>query len=98
MRNVFTRTGAGPEDGQPDADDAVNRPPATPAAEPGAERPGRGRLSVVLAGVGAFLLVAGLLLRFYAAPQLIAAPTSVEEIDLAIENEIHRVSGSTPSS
>jgi hypothetical protein len=84
VRNVFTRTGAGPETGDPDADDAVNRPPPTPAAEPGSERAGRGRLRVVLAGVGAFLLVAGLLLRFYAAPQLIAAPTSVYEQDVLV--------------
>ncbi len=83
MRNVFTRTSAGPEADDPDADDAVNRPP-TPAAEPGTERAGRGRLRVVLAGVGAFLLVAGVLLRFYAAPQLIAAPTSVYEQDVLV--------------
>ena len=84
MRNVFTRTGAGPETGDPDADDAVNRPPPAPMDEPGTERAGRGRLRVVLAGVGAFLLVAGLLLRFYAAPQLIAAPTSVYEQDVLV--------------
>jgi Porin PorA len=84
VRNVFTRTGAGPEAGHPDADDTVNRPPPTPAAEPGTERAGHGRLHVVLAGVGAFLLVAGLLLRFYAAPQLIAAPTSVYEQDVLV--------------
>jgi Porin PorA len=84
VRNVFTRTGAGPEAGQPDADDPVNGPPPSPAAGPGTERAGRGRLRVVLAGVGAFLLVAGLLLRFYAAPQLIAAPTSVYEQDVLV--------------
>jgi hypothetical protein len=83
VRNVFTRTGAGPDDDHPDADDAVNRLPP-PAAEPGTERAGRGRLRVVLAGVGAFLLVAGLLLRFYAAPQLIAAPVSVYEQDVLV--------------
>ena len=84
MRNVFTRTGAGPETGDPDADDAVNPPRPAPAGEPGTERAGRGRLRVVLAGVGAFLLVAGLLLRFYAAPQLVAAPTSVYEQDVLV--------------
>jgi hypothetical protein len=84
VRNVFTRTGAGPETGDPDADDAVNPPPPAPAGEPGTERAGRGRLRVVLAGVGAFLLVAGLLLRFYAAPQLVAAPTSVYEQDVLV--------------
>jgi len=84
VRNVFTRTGAGPEADQPDADDPVNGPPPSAAAEPGTERAGRGRLSVVLAGVGAFLLVAGLLLRFYAAPQLVAAPTGVYEQDVLV--------------
>jgi hypothetical protein len=84
VRNVFTRTGAGPETGDPDADDAVNQPPPAPMDEPGTERAGRGRLRVVLAGVGAFLLVAGLLLRFYAAPQLVAAPTSVYEQDVLV--------------
>ena len=39
---------------------------------------------MVLAGVGAFLLVAGLLLRFYAAPQLVAAPTGVYEQDVLV--------------
>lgn len=84
VRNVFTRTGAGPEADQPDADDPVNGPPPSAAAEPGTERAGHGRLSVVLAGVGAFLLVAGLLLRFYAAPQLVAAPTGVYEQDVLV--------------
>lgn len=84
VRNVFTRTGAGPEADQPDADDPVSGPPPSAAAEPGTERAGRGRLSVVLAGVGAFLLVAGLLLRFYAAPQLVAAPTGVYEQDVLV--------------
>ena len=84
VRNVFTRTGAGPEADEPDAGDPVSGPPPSPAAEPGTERAGRGRLSVVLAGVGAFLLVAGLLLRFYAAPQLVAAPTGVYEQDVLV--------------
>ena len=35
---------------------------------------GRGLLRPVVAGLGAFLMVFGLLLRFYAAPRLIAAP------------------------
>jgi hypothetical protein len=84
VRNVFTRTGAGPEPGRPDADDAVNGPAPSRAAEPGTERAGCGRLRVVLAGVGVFLLVAGLLLRFYAAPQLVAAPTAVYEQDVLV--------------
>jgi hypothetical protein len=33
-----------------------------------------GRIRVTLVGLGAFLIIAGLLLRFYAAPRLIAAP------------------------
>jgi Porin PorA len=84
MRNVFTRTGAGTGDGDPDTDGTVNDAPPPARAEPGTERAGRGRLRVVLAGVGAFLLVAGLLLRFYAAPQLIAAPTAVYEQDVLV--------------
>src|SRR5690349_5068242 len=35
-----------------------------------------GRIRPVLAGLGAFLITSGLLLRFYAAPRLIAAPVS----------------------
>ena len=88
VRNVFTRTGAGTgaddRDQDGPVDDAVDGPPPPAPAEPGTERAGRGRLRVVLAGVGAFLLVAGLLLRFYAAPQLIAAPIAVYEQDVLV--------------
>jgi hypothetical protein len=38
---------------------------------------GRGRIRPILAGLGIFLLTAGLLLRFYAAPRLVVAPTSI---------------------
>jgi hypothetical protein len=49
-----------------------------PLASPGTAGRGNGgllaRLRRVLAGLGAFLVTGGLLLRFYAAPRLIAAP------------------------
>jgi hypothetical protein len=83
VRNVFTRTGAGTDAGHADADGTQNGSPPPPA-EPLTERQGRGRLRVVLAGVGAFLLVTAVLLRFYAAPQLIAAPTDVYEQDVLV--------------
>ena len=38
---------------------------------------GGGRIRPVLAGLGAFLMTFGLLLRFYAAPRLIAAPAGI---------------------
>lgn len=56
---------------------------ASPEAPAQERRPARGRLTLpagagrlrpALAGLGAFLVVTGLLLRFYAAPRLIAAP------------------------
>ncbi|HEX3750789.1 MAG TPA: DUF3068 domain-containing protein [Streptosporangiaceae bacterium] len=81
VRNVFTRSGAG-TDGDDREDGAVDGPPPSASAEPGTRR--RGRLHVVLAGAGAFLLVAGLLLRFYAAPQLIAAPVDIYEQDILV--------------
>ena len=83
VRNVFARTGAGPS-GRTDADGTVNGPsPALPATT-GTERQGRGRLRVALAGVGVFLLVVAALLRFYAAPRLIAAPADVYETDILV--------------
>ncbi len=97
VRNVFTRTGTaagagdtGPDDADPDdtgpddtgPDDTVDSPP--PPSEPGPEHQGRGRLRLVLAGVGAFLLVTAVLLRFYAAPRLIAAPVDVYEQDMLV--------------
>jgi hypothetical protein len=78
VRNVFTRSGAG-TDG--DEDGPVEGPPPSPGPGP-AQR--RGRRHVLLAGAGAFLLVAGLLLRFYAAPQLIAAPVDIYEQDTLV--------------
>jgi hypothetical protein len=84
VRNVFTRTGtaAGAGDADPDDDTVDSLPP--PPSEPGTEHRGRGRLRLVLAGVGAFLLVTAVLLRFYAAPRLIAAPTGVYEQDMLV--------------
>src|ERR1700744_461321 len=87
VRNVFTRSGAGTdhdEDGP--IDGAAEGPPSPgPSRSPGPGRGRRrGRLHVVLAGAGAFLLVAGLLLRFYAAPQLIAAPVDLYEQDTLV--------------
>jgi hypothetical protein len=85
VRNVFTRPGAGARPGAAtradDPDEAAARPPAEPPpeAEPRTERPGRARWQLVLAGVGAFLLVTGALLRFYAAPRLIVAPDDTYE-------------------
>ena len=84
VRNVFTRSGAGTdrdEDGP--IDGAAEGPPPSRSPGPGRGRR-RGRLHVVLAGAGAFLLVAGLLLRFYAAPQLIAAPVDLYEQDTLV--------------
>lgn len=84
VRNVFTRTGAGSSADDRDEDGAVDGPPPSASAEPEPGRQSPGRRHVVLAGVGAFLLVAGLLLRFYAAPQLIAAPVDVYEQDTLV--------------
>lgn len=42
---------------------------------------GKGLGRLVLAGVGAFLAATGLLLRFYAAPRLIAAPADLYQTD-----------------
>jgi hypothetical protein len=85
VRNVFARTGAGPSGAGPtDADGPVNGPPPAPPAAIGTERQGHGRLRVVLAGIGVFLLVVAALLRFYAAPRLIAAPADVYETDTLV--------------
>ena len=56
----------------------IARPARAAPGEPG-RRPGKIRLA--LAGAGAFLLVMGLLLRFYAAPRLIAAPVNLDQTD-----------------
>jgi hypothetical protein len=53
--------------------------PAAPATRAKPRGPGWGRL--VLAGTGAFLAASGLLLRFYAAPRLIAAPADLYQTD-----------------
>ncbi len=45
---------------------------------------GKGPGRLVLAGVGAFLVAAGLLLRFYAAPRLIAAPADLYQTDTLV--------------
>ena len=81
VRNVFARAGAGHGADRADADGTLNGPPP---AEPGTERQGRGRVHVVLLGVGAFLVVVAALLRFYAAPRLIAAPADVYETDTLV--------------
>ena len=94
VRNVFARAGAGTgaeradadraEPGQTEPDGPLNGPPPEPPARVATERQERGRLSVVLLGLGAFLVVVAALLRFYAAPQLIAAPNDVYEIDTLV--------------
>ncbi len=50
--------------------------PGTPAGRRRGPPAGRGRIRPILAGLGAFLMVFGLLLRVYVAPRLIAAPAS----------------------
>jgi len=94
VRNVFARTGAGAgaeraeadraEPEQPEPDGPRSGPPPDPPARVATQRQERGRLSVVLLGVGAFLVVVAALLRFYAAPQLIAAPNDVYETDILV--------------
>ncbi|HEY2521093.1 MAG TPA: DUF3068 domain-containing protein [Streptosporangiaceae bacterium] len=94
VRNVFARAGAGTGAERADADRAepertepdgpLNGPPPEPPARVATERQERGRLSVVLLGLGAFLVVVAALLRFYAAPQLIAAPNDVYEQDTLV--------------
>jgi hypothetical protein len=54
-------------------------PPAAPVILARPRGKGLGRL--VLAGAGAFLVAFGLLLRFYAAPRLIAAPADLYQTD-----------------
>ena len=51
--------------------------PDTPASRRRGPLAGGGTIRPVLAGLGAFLLVFGLLLRLYVAPRLIAAPVGV---------------------
>ena len=73
VRNVFARAGAGTgaeradadraEPGQPEPDGPVNGPPPEPPARVATQRQERGRLSVVLLGVGAFLVVVAALDR-----------------------------------
>ena len=65
---------------QPDERPAPTEPipviPAVPVMKGAAARiRSAGRLRCVLAGVGAFAIAGGLMLRFYAAPALITAPT-----------------------
>ena len=92
VRNVFARAGAGTgaeraDGAEPDRvrpDGPVHEPPPEPPERVATARQERGRLSVVLLGVGAFLVVAAALLRFYAAPQLIAAPNDVYETDTLV--------------
>jgi Porin PorA len=45
---------------------------------------GRGWIRPALAGLGIFLVTAGLLLRFYAAPRLVAAPASISQTDTLV--------------
>ena len=92
VRNVFARAGAGTgaeradgaEPGRPEPDGPESGPPPEPPARVATARQERGRLSVVLLGLGAFLVVMAVLLRFYAAPQLIAAPNDVYETDTLV--------------
>jgi Porin PorA len=92
VRNVFARAGAGTgaeraDGAEPDRvrpDGPVHGPPPEPPERVATARQERGRLSVVLLGVGAFLVVVAALLRFYAAPQLIAAPNDVYETDTLV--------------
>jgi hypothetical protein len=84
VRNVFTRTGAGTDPEHADTDGALNGPPPAPPPPTSTERQGHGQLRVVLFGLGAFLVVVAALLRFYAAPQLIAAPDDVYETDTLV--------------
>jgi hypothetical protein len=50
-------------------------------------RRGRGLGRLVLAGAGAFLVAFGLLLRFYAGPRLIAAPTNLYQTDTLVATD-----------
>jgi Porin PorA len=82
VRNVFASAGTGAD--RPDTDGALNGPPPETPPGPGTARQGHGQLRVVLLGLGAFLVVVAALLRFYAAPQLIAAPDDVYETDVLV--------------
>ena len=50
-------------------------------------RRGKGLSRLVLAGTGAFLVATGLLLRFYAAPRLIAAPADLYQTDTLLAGD-----------
>jgi hypothetical protein len=84
VRNVFARAGAGTSADRADTDDVLNGPPPEPPPGTATERQGHGQLRVVLLGLGAFLVVVAALLKFYAAPQLIAAPDDVYEQDILV--------------
>jgi hypothetical protein len=47
----------------------------------------RGRVRPALAGLGVFLLVSGLLLRFYAAPRLVVAPVSIGQTETLVARD-----------
>ena len=51
------------------------------------DRRGKGLGRLVLAGAGAFLVASGLLLRFYAAPRLIAAPAGLYQTDTLVARD-----------
>ena len=52
-----------------------------------ADRRGKGLGRLILAGAGAFLVASGLLLRFYAAPRLIAAPAGLYQTDTLVARD-----------
>jgi hypothetical protein len=56
-------------------------------ARHGAVRRDHSRVRPGLAGMGVFLLVAGLLLRFYAAPRLVVAPVSIGQTETLVARD-----------